>query len=410
MVSAWERALARGEGPAAPVKRKYQDLTPAGRAELRRSVVRRNLAPAPLPERLTRQSESQRSLERFMPTYENTMVQQGEIGELTPEYLRGEAVRTAELARDVFTPYQEFKAAEQAASEGRVGAAAGWGLLGLAGMVPLVGDVAQGLGAAGRAAGLAGDVARGAERAANVGRAAKPNVRVISEDVVEFNGRYVIPNPNNPSKNILLPGISNNGTWQGGGKPLSIENVPDEIFHVTTNLPAIRSDGVIRSVVKENVGMGGGFVGGSVSATVNRKVAERLEADLKTLVRVLNAENQEETYDILRTASRSLGLDANDSETLINILKKQFPNFSRANRASIFENWSVYRHMKGITHSGIMAEQNAEFFKNLSLENIGIISIDKNRIPRTALVSDFDIGFPQGSDEIRIYADIPLDR
>jgi len=246
-------------------------------------------------------------------------------------------------------------------------------------------------------------------QAADVGRAVEPTVRVLTDDVVRVGHLHVIPNPNDPSKGILLPGISNTGSWDGGGVPLKIEDVPDEIFHVTSNLPAIRSDGVIRSVVGENAGMGGGFVEGSVSTTINREVAERLQTDLKALVEVLNESNQEKVYNILENASRSLGLDASDSEILTNILKQEFPNFTPEMRPSIFERWSVLRDgIFDITHSGIMAEQNAEFIKNINPNDIGIVTINKNQIPKTALVSNFDIGFPQGSDEIRIYSDIPL--
>ena len=155
--------------------------------------------------------------------------------------------------------------------------------------------------------------------------------------------------------------------------------------------------------------MGGGFVGGSVSTTINPEVAKRLQTDLKALVEILNESNQEEIYSILKSASGSLGLDANDSELLINVLRQEFPDFALEIRPSIFERWSVLRDgIFGITHSGIMAEQGAEFIKNINPSGIGIVTINKNQIPKTALVSDFDIGFPQGSDEIRIYSDIPL--
>lgn len=191
MVSAWERALARGEGSAAPVRRKYQDLTPAGRAELRRSVARKNLTPLPQPKPSTQQSAPQRS-RWALPTGTPLVTPSGQTptpqdyavaGQFAVEAALGserESVlpgtqQAGALERFVRTQAgeEEFRLAGQRASEGRLGTAAGWGLLGLAGAVPFFGDIAQGAAGVSRAAGAAGDVARGAGRAADVARTAE---------------------------------------------------------------------------------------------------------------------------------------------------------------------------------------------------------------------------------------------
>jgi hypothetical protein len=77
----------------------------------------------------------------------------------------GEAPKLERFIRDWGLSEQEFRTAGERASEGRAGAALGWGALGLAGAIPVVGQAGRGLvkgvGAAGRAAGAAADVGRG---------------------------------------------------------------------------------------------------------------------------------------------------------------------------------------------------------------------------------------------------------
>jgi hypothetical protein len=63
----------------------------------------------------------------------------------------GAASRPERLLRDWVASEQEFRTAGERAGEGRFGAAAGWGVLGLAGVVPFFGDALQGAIKAGRA-------------------------------------------------------------------------------------------------------------------------------------------------------------------------------------------------------------------------------------------------------------------
>jgi len=187
MVSAWERALQRGEGQAAKSKVKYEDLTPAGRARLTSSVRERSAAMAPPPKPPTPQSAPQRPT-RALPTgtplvpmtrtpspqeYEQGYKQAGQFAEAA---LFGPQVESA-LRDDRQAGYlerffrtqageQEFRTSGERFGEGRPAAGAGWGLLGLAGAIPFFGDIAQGaagVSRAARGAGAAADVARGAE-------------------------------------------------------------------------------------------------------------------------------------------------------------------------------------------------------------------------------------------------------
>ena len=98
--------------------------------------------------------------------------------------------------------------AGQRAGEGRAGAAAGWAALGLAGAVPFFGDVAQGLGRAGRVASQAADVVRSAEDVGQAAVSAAERVRAVtsSDSLSALNGVEVAQTPNG----VPIPDI-----WSG---------------------------------------------------------------------------------------------------------------------------------------------------------------------------------------------------
>lgn len=85
------------------------------------------------------------------------------------------------VLRDWVLSEQEFKRAGEAASEGRGGAALGWGLLGLAAAVPLGGQVARGVS---KAVGVGADVARSGKIASGAAKArtSTPNPRLKEVD------------------------------------------------------------------------------------------------------------------------------------------------------------------------------------------------------------------------------------
>jgi hypothetical protein len=214
MASAWERALARGEGQAAKSKVKYEDLTPAGRARIASSVTERNVAMAPPPKPPTPQSAPQRPT-RALPTgtplvpmtrtpspeeYEQGYKQAGQFAEAA---LFGPQVESAlrdnrqagYLERFFRTQAgeQEFRTSGERFGEGRPAAGAGWGLLGLAGAIPFFGDIAQGaagVSRAARGAGAAADVARGAPSAK-----AQSIVNQASQEILNTGAmNYTVPN------------------------------------------------------------------------------------------------------------------------------------------------------------------------------------------------------------------------
>jgi hypothetical protein len=97
----------------------------------------------------------------------------------------GDATWAERFARDWGLSEQEFRTAVERAEEGRYGRAAGWGLLGLAGVVPIGGDIVQGIFKAGRTASNVAEAAADVARVSDAGVAARPlsNVQVTRENI-----------------------------------------------------------------------------------------------------------------------------------------------------------------------------------------------------------------------------------
>jgi hypothetical protein len=169
----------------------------------------------------------------------------------------GEAPKLERFIRDWGLSEQEFRTAGERASEGRAGAALGWGALGLAGAIPVVGQAGRGLvkgvGAAGRAAGAAADAGRGTE----ILRAAKPfdaveagfeyggeiNRALRVDDVPEV--MYHVA-PRSVRESISSSGLVPQETWNTGvGRWPGMTYADDAVRTADTLEPSVyRPDGV----------------------------------------------------------------------------------------------------------------------------------------------------------------------
>lgn len=170
MLSAWERALqGRGGGNAAVVAARNRDAQ-RRLAEARVAATNaRARAETILPSNNLFASSGTGRDYRIQPKTAEEQQQSRDLAEFVlfgPERssaLGGEASRPERFVRDWGLSEQEFRLAGESAREGNLGSAAGWATLGLAGVVPIFGDLAQGLARAGRASRLssaAGDVSR----------------------------------------------------------------------------------------------------------------------------------------------------------------------------------------------------------------------------------------------------------
>lgn len=429
----WERQLAAERARRlAEVMAGERALAEARAAEARRAAMARRQAAvaaqvAPVVQEAQRRSfwdrlptgtPMVRPVEE-QPTVEEFAAQLRPAGQLVSDVLFGpevESVRPGTQQAGLLERFartqageQEFRTAAERFGEGRPGSGLAWGLLGLAGAVPFFGDIAQG------AAGVSRAV-RGAEAAGDVARAV-PRITVRADDVERVEGIgehwFRVTDPDNPRGRMTLPGTSSGGRL--GGRPMPIEEVPDEIYHVTTNAPGVRGAGVINVSGGANRGAGGTSGSGAVSTTASREVAETLQSDLRAFAELKNATTEEDVTRIILDAARSQGMG---DEALL-ALGSEITATARAIRGQrafdpeihakgLFDAWQYSRaRLGGPRASVIIGDPFSDYWRSVRPEDIDIIPINKSQIPDGALINDYDVG-RGGLEEIQVYADIPL--
>jgi len=432
MVGAWEREL-RARRLRAAAERWDVERERAEAVERARQAAmsRREVVPPTQVAPEVRQAERRSFWDRLptgtprvrpveeQPTVEEFATQLRPAGQLVSDVLFGpevESIRPGTQQAGLLERFartqageQEFRTAAERFGEGRPGSGLAWGLLGLAGAVPFFGDIAQG------AAGVSRAV-RGAEAVGDVARAV-PRITVRADDVERVEGMgehwFRVTDPDNPRGRMTLPGTSGGGRL--GGRPMPIEEVPDEIYHVTTNAPGVRNDGIINVSAGANRGAGGTSGSGAISTTASREVAETLQSDLRAFAGLKNTSSRDDVLDLLIDASS--GVDEADlpilrSEILRRVGAIESPMGEDvaqqifAKRA--FDAWQFLRYrFGGSGPSVILGNPFSDYWRSVRPEDIDIIPVNKNQIPEGALINDYDVG-RGGLEEIQVYADIPL--
>ena len=92
----------------------------------------------------------------------------------------------------------------------------------------------------------------------------------------EKSWRWLDPETGKPSGRILT------------GEPISRENLPETLYHVTTNAPAVESSGVLLGLL-ESGGLGGGQALG-VSFTTSREDATVIQRELRRAIQIARGE------------------------------------------------------------------------------------------------------------------------
>lgn len=204
-----------------------------------------------------------------------------------------------------------------------------------------------------------------------------------------------------------------------GQRMMPYEEVPNEIYHVTTNAPAVNQSGVLRVSGGQNQGVGGISGRGAVSFTVSPQVAESLAQDLKVFAELKNLETPEQTLDYFRNLLRSEGLDDNAINSWFDTWGVTRPDvlelYSKPGKGPafakhIFTNYDhSRRYWSDRPPSIIIGDPDSPYWRTVSPEDIGIVRVPKNNLPQEALIMDYDLG--QGSlEEIQVYGDVPLMR
>jgi hypothetical protein len=264
---------------------------------------------------------------------------------------------------------------------------------------------------AGRGIAKLGKAARGASRA-------EPQITIRASEVNRVEGMgehwFDIPDLSRPGSTTRLPGNSGrdpNGQVTLGGRPMQRSEVPEELFHVTSDMQGIMSDGMIRVSEGLNRGAGGYSGTGAVSTTASREVAEVLRNDLIAFATIKTFRTNQEALDFFLDLARKSNFD----EAGLARMTDRAAEISRSERATpadlgkaLFNDWSFSRrHYGGPPSSIVLGDPVGPYWQTVRPENIDIIPMRKNMIPEDALVSNYDLG-RNSLEEIQVFSDISI--
>ena len=195
------------------------------------------------------------------------------------------------------------------------------------------------------------------------------------------------------------------------GTPISPDDarIPDEVYHVTTNAPAVRSTGLLRA--SGEGGLGGDELDAIVSFTTDRGIANQLADDFRLASEIANMPE-----DSLAIGERLLRQATEEGWG-------ESPGFSRlvalareGKHKRIAKDWLVdyFGQRAAATQKrNPILLGDAEKFRGWNPANIEVIPVPKTSLRTGAMVTDFDDAFGIdefgiGLKEIRVYGDVPV--
>ena len=226
-----------------------------------------------------------------------------------------------------------------------------------------------------------------------------------------------------PSLYGKTPGELNHIWTPGGapvrGSPISPDDprIPDEVYHVTSNLSAIKQSGYLRAG-------GAGGLGGDrrdqiVSMTIDKGIADRIAKDMKFVAELVKK------HGLGNTEKLADGKYSDNTEWG----KKVVKDLNKRNKA---EGWAEYNpdplELKECEMNDWMIRyhnerkdkatgkrilnplfMDVEEMNKIDPANIGVIRIPKKNLKTGAMLTDFDMSDTYGGlKEIRMYGDVPL--
>lgn len=200
------------------------------------------------------------------------------------------------------------------------------------------------------------------------------------------------------------------------GRVLDKADLPDTLYHVTTNATAVEGSGYLRGQ-NADAGLGGGQEDG-VSFTTDLTDAKVIQRELKRAVEIARGEHEIESIErFAREDEREAGLEEGALNDAVNYARRgwdiniQSPVYdSKEKRDSLLEDaFKSYLQIRG--NSKIDSLKNPMLFgqqkhlRKIDPANVRTLHVPKAGIPDAALVTS-------GSDdflhEVRVYADVPV--
>ena len=214
------------------------------------------------------------------------------------------------------------------------------------------------------------------------------------------------------------------------GTPLSADDaiIPDEIYHVTTNAPAVRSSGMLKA-------SGEGGLGGSprdqiVSFTIDKEIATQLAEDLKLaseisrldVGKVRTLRRLEASKRITARLLQQMTEEGWDSEGFRRIASSEIaqPTY---NSRDWLNQYFTYRSSatspplispEALVQGRAPGKRNPLFFtgaerlRRINPNDVDVIAVPKRSLRTGAMLTNLDLDNPYGLREIRLYGDVPV--
>lgn len=201
------------------------------------------------------------------------------------------------------------------------------------------------------------------------------------------------------------------------GPPVPREELPQTLYHVTTNYPAVMRSGYLRASSGEGAaGLGGGHKD-TVSLTVDRDIAEGLKHDMRDYAVVATSGSPEGMMDYFHREYGRLGMrNFEDMQSQYDVNSRSRESNPASWGHSAFTQFFTSRSIAGrgrnpIIVGGVSSPDSPWWSQNP--EDIEVVHVPRSSIPREALISSFDLhrslrGDRTGLKEVRVHADIPL--
>jgi len=200
------------------------------------------------------------------------------------------------------------------------------------------------------------------------------------------------------------------------GRVLDKAELPDTLYHVTTNATAVESSGYLRGQ-NADVGLGGGQEDG-VSFTTDLTDAKVIQRELRRAVEIAQQKHTIESLDrFAREDEQEAGMAEGSLNDAVNYARRNWdvnitsPVYdSEQKKASLLEDvFKMYLQIRGNSKDPLLKNPmlfgRQEHLRNLDPNNIRTLHVPKSGIPDRALVTS-------GSDdflhEVRVYSDVPV--
>ena len=206
------------------------------------------------------------------------------------------------------------------------------------------------------------------------------------------------------------------------GTPISLDDsrIPDTVYHMTTNAPAVRES---KKLIAGGVGgLGGDDRDKIVSLTINKEIAHQLADDTKLASEISrmgggkykSSERIEESRAIIKRLIQEMEKEGWDSPRFREYDDNHFEYMHESYNP---KEWlSQYFSVRARATSNLGKEKrnplfftDSEVLAKVNPENIDVIEIPKSALRTGAMLTDLDLDNPYGLQEIRIYGDIPIE-